>query len=391
MERKNIYLDYAATTPLHQRVYEAMKPYWHTNFGNASSVHQHGQIARSALEKARLTIANTLDCNASEIIFTGCGTESDNLAIRGVMWAAREMGRGNHLITSVIEHKAVLKTAKHLRDHHGFELSVIPVDEYGVVDLSILERSVRSDTVLVSIMSANNEIGTIQPVEEIGAIAKERGILFHTDAIQAASMWRWNLSQMPIDMISLSAHKFYGPKGVGILYLRKGIEIFPYLTGGGQENGLRGGTSMVPLAVGAAAALNIAAENGALNNQSQSGLRDRLIEGILSANGDDCILTGHPTKRLSNNASFAFRDLDGNELLMHLDINGISASSGSACLTGNPEPSEVLRAIGLDDAWSKGGLRLTVGKYTSESDIDFVLNVLPQVVRHMKVFSRRAL
>ena len=349
---RHIYLDHAATTPVRKEVVGAMQPFWGRYYGNPSSVHHAGQEARRALENARNIIAESLNATAGEIIFTGCGSESDNLALRGVMWAARATGRGNHLITCAIEHKAVLETAQQLRDLQGFDLTILPVIKSGRIDLAELEGSIRPDTVLISIMAANNEVGTLLPLAEIGQLAQKHGVLFHTDAVQAAALTDWDMQAMPIDLLSLSAHKFYGPKGIGILYARREVELVPALSGGAQEDGRRAGTANVPGAVGAAEALRLAMVERESNVAKYCKLRDRLIDGIMESIADDCILTGHPVERLANHASFAFKNVDGNDLVVHLDLAGIGASSGSACLTGDSEPSAVLQAMGLDPKWT---------------------------------------
>jgi len=382
--KKHIYLDHGASTPVHPQVMAAMLPHWTENYGNASSTHEYGRRAHRALEQSRQTIADLLGARPDEIIFTGCGSESDNLALRGVMWTARQSGDGNHLIISAIEHSAVLNTAVQLRDRHGFDLTILPVDRYGLVDVAQLEAAIRPDTALISIMAANNEVGTMQPLEEIGRLARARGVLFHSDAIQAIAVRRWDLAAMPIDLMSMAPHKFYGPKGFGILYARAGIELVTSLTGGGQENGRRAGTSNVPYAVGAAKAMQLAMAELDERNAHHQHLRDRLIDGLLTAFPDDCILTGHPTRRLPHNASFAFRNLSGNDLLMHLDVAGIAASSGSACKSGDPQPSRTLAAMGLGAAWTKGGLRLTVGRQNTEADVDYFLEVMPGIVQKMR-------
>lgn len=379
-EKRAIYLDHAASTPVDERVIMAMQPYWSEVYGNAGSAHGYGRSASQALETARQTVADLLHAQSSEIAFTGGGSESDNLALRGVMWAARQSGRGNHLITSAIEHAAVLTTAVQLRDLFGFDLTILPVDADGRVNPDDVAAAIRPDTVLISIMAANNEIGTLQPIVDIGRIAREWGVLFHTDAIQAAATTAWDMRVMPVDLLSITAHKFYGPKGVGVLYVRTGIELVSALTGGGQENGHRAGTVSVPLAVGVATALRLALENAPQRIAHYQSLRDRLINGILSAFADDCRLTGHPTARLPHNASFAFCGLNANELLMHLDVAGIAASSGSACKAGNPKPSTVLQALGLNAKWTIGGLRLTVGNQNTTEEIDYTLHVLGQIV-----------
>ncbi len=382
---KNIYLDHGATTPVHPQVIEAMLPYWTEHYGNPSSGHAYGRAAGFGLEEARRAIAGLLHAQPSEIVFTGCGTESDNLAIRGAMWAARANGLGNHLITSCIEHEAALETAAQLRDYFDFDLTILPVDEYGRVSPADAQAAIRPDTALISVMAANNEIGALQPIQEIGAIARDYGILFHTDAIQAAAVTRWNMEEMPIDLLSIAPHKFYGPKGVGILYARRGIELVPSLTGGGQEDGRRSGTVNVAFAVGAAKAFELAQAEMDERVAHYTALRDRLIQGVLAAiPPEEIVLTGHPDERLPHHASFALRRLSGNDLLMHLDMAGVSASSGSACKTGNPKPSPILEAIGLGPEWTSGGLRFTVGMQNTPEEIERVIAALPDVVAKLE-------
>jgi cysteine desulfurase len=380
MEKRQVYLDHGASTPVQPAVVEAMRPFWSEQYGNPSSHHDMGRQANLALEGARRTIANWLHAEPSEIVFTGCGSESDNLALRGVMLAARAAGRGNHFITSAVEHSAVLQTAVQLTELMGFEATILPVDGYGRISLTDLEAAIRPDTVLISIMAANNEVGTLQPIEAIGHLARERGILFHSDAVQAATTSAWDMRRQPVDLMSLAPHKFYGPKGIGILYVRQGVEIVPSLTGGGHENGRRAGTSNVAFAVGAATALDLCLSQRDAHTAHYQRLRDRLVDGLLAAFPEDCILTGHPSQRAPHNASFAFRNLNGNDLLMHLDMAGIAASSGSACKSGNPKPSAILQAMGLDDAWTKGGLRLTVGLQNTEDEIEYVLATMPGII-----------
>lgn len=385
----HIYLDHGASTPVHPQVIEKMVPFWTEHYGNPSSSHAHGRSAGFALDEARLTIAQLMNAQAKEIVFTGCGSESDNLAIRGVMWAARKNGMGNHLITSAIEHEAVIETAVQLRDQFNFDLTILGVDEYGRVSLEDVAAAIRPDTALISIMAANNEIGTMQPIQEIGTLARERGILFHTDAVQAAATTRWDMQTMPFDLISFAPHKFYGPKGVGILYVRDGIELISSLTGGGQENGRRSGTVNVAFAVGAAEAFKLAQENVEAHVAHYTSLRDRLIAGVLAAlSADEIILTGHPIERLPHHASFALKNMSGNDLLMHLDMAGVCASSGSACKTGDPKPSAILEMIGLEPAWAKGGLRFTVGSQNTQADIEHVIQAMPGVVEKVRKISR---
>jgi cysteine desulfurase len=390
-----IYFDHSATTPVDPAVVAAMLPYWTEQYGNPSSIHAHGRVAHQALSQARRTIAELLGAaHPHEIIFTGCGSESNNLALRGVMASARAAvtGQGGHLITSAIEHEAVLATAVQLRDYFGYGLTVVGVDEHGRVDPAAIAAAIRPDTRLISIMAANNEIGTLQPILEIGQIARDHGILFHTDAIQAAVAfdWPWQLKEQPIDLLSLAPHKFYGPKGVGILYVRQGVQLLPSLTGGGQEEGRRAGTSNVPLAVGAAKALEIALQRRTADRAHYQNLRDQLLTQFLALfPADSCRLTGHPdpAERLPHHASFAFRGLTGNDLLMQLDMLGVCASSGSACATGNPEPSPVLQAIGLPEAWTRGGLRLSLGRQNTAVEITYLLEQFPAAWQKLQMFA----
>lgn len=384
MKKKTIYLDHGASTPVHPQVIEAMLPYWTEHYGNPSSSHTYGRLAEQGLEQARQTFADLLHVQPKEIIFTGCGSESDNLALRGVMAHARANKRGNHLVTCVAEHEAVWKTAVHLRDYHNYDLTIIGVNQYGQIELDELKNALRDDTVLVSIMAANNEIGSLNPIEQIGALCHQRGILFHTDAIQAAAIQPWHLTQQPIDLMSIAPHKFYGPKGIGVLVVKEAVSLVSNLTGGEQENGHRAGTVNVPFAVGAAKAFSLAMQEREQRNKKYQQVRDQLIDGLLNQLPDDCILTGHPTERLPHHASFALRHVDANQLLMHLDMVGIAASSGSACKTGNPEPSKTLQAMGLTDEWTKSGLRLTVGLQTSPEDIAYVLAKLPPIVARLQ-------
>lgn len=381
---RQIYLDHAATSPVHPDVIEAMLPVWQTDFGNPSSMHRWGQNANHHLEEARRKVAQLLNASPKEIFFTGCGTESDNIALRGVMMAARQHGK-HHLITSIIEHSAILDTAKQLRDLHGFELTVLDVDSDGRVDPADVEAAiVAGETALISIMAANNEIGTVQDVGEFGRIARQHNIPFHTDAVQAISTTAWDMASMPIDLLSIAPHKFNGPKGVGILYKREGVDIVPVTTGGGQENKLRPGTENVAFAVGAAKALEIAQREREANVAKYTQLRDLLIDGLLGSLGDSVVLTGHRSERLPFTASFALRHLSGNDLLMHLDMAGVAASSGSACSVGNPKPSRILQAIGLGDEWTRGGLRLSVGRGVEERDIVYAVEKVVETVRRLE-------
>ncbi len=379
----NIYLDYAATTPVDERVTTAMQPYFTQVFGNPSSLHRFGQQAESALEKSRRELAGFLGAKPSEIIFTSCGSESDNLAIRGAAFAARQKSSANHLLISPIEHPAVLKTASQLADLHGFDLSFLPVDEYGMVSPADVRENLREDTFLVSVIHANNEIGTINPIAEIGEICRERGIPLHTDAVQSAAHFPLNVNSFKVDLMSLGAHKFYGPKGVGALYIRSGSELSPILTGGSQEFGQRAATQNIPLIVGMAKAFELVQiEHNERTNHIRP-LRDHLIKQVL-AKIPSSQLTGHPEERLANHASFVFEGVDGNLLISILDAAGFACSSGSACKTGDPEPSLVLTQLGYSSSWALGSLRVTLGKNTTAEEIDSFLKVLPGCIHQIR-------
>jgi cysteine desulfurase len=379
--KRLIYLDHAATTPVDPRVVEAMQPYWAGAFGNTASIHAVGRAALKGLEQARQTVADVLGCHPMEIVFTAGGTESDNLALRGAAWAAS--ARGRHIVTTPIEHHAVGATAEQLRDLHGFDVTFVDVDEYGCVDPDAIGRAIRPDTCLISVMYANNEVGTIQPLSTIGAIARRQGVPFHTDAVQAGGALGLSVERLNVDLLALSAHKFYGPKGVGVLYVRRGVELAPALTGGGHERGRRPGTANVAGAVGLATALKLAQQNRDGENARLSALRDRLIDGVL-ARVPEARLTGHPTGRLPNSASFAIRGVEGESVLLALDLEGICVSTGSACTTGEAEPSFVLTAMGLAHEWAVGSLRMTLGHLTEPEDIDTVLDVLPRIVARLR-------
>jgi len=379
----NIYLDYAATTPVDERVTAAMRPYFTQVFGNPSSLHRFGQQAESALEKSRRVLAGFLGAKPSEIIFTSCGSESDNLAIKGAAFAARQQSRANHLLISPIEHPAVLNTANQLADLHGFDLSFLPVDKYGRVSPTEVQKNLREDTFLVSVMDANNEIGTINPIAEIGGICRERGIYLHTDAVQSGAHSPLDVNSLNVDLLSLGAHKFYGPKGVGALYIRSGTDLSPMLTGGSQEFGQRAATENVPLIAGMAAAFELVQVEHDQRTNHILPLRDYLIKQILTKIPSSQ-LTGHPEERLVNHASFVFEGVDGNLLISILDGAGFACSSGSACKTGDPEPSSVLTHLGYSPSWALGSLRVTLGKDTTAEDIDSFLNVLPGCIHQVR-------
>jgi cysteine desulfurase len=382
-ERREIYLDHSASTPVDPKVVEAMMPYFTESYGNASGLHRQARASARALEGARRNVAEILGCKPKEVVFTSCGSESDNLAIRGVAWTSKSADRGQHLITSPIEHHAVSHTINHLCENFGFEQTVVPVDEYGLVNPDDVSRAIRPDTALISIIYANNEVGTIEPLAEIGAIARKRGIPFHTDAVQAGGYLDLNVDRLKVDMLSLSGHKFYAPKGVGMLYVRQGTRLQPQQTGGGHEGNRRAGTENVPYIVGLATALRLAQEERESENARLAALRDRLVDGVLAAI-PDAQLTGHPEQRLPGHASFVFPGVEADGLLMHLDMAGVCAASGSACTTGMPEPSDVLLAMGVEYTLALGALRLTLGRSTTQADVDYALEILPGIVEKLR-------
>lgn len=385
MTNRTIYLDHAATTALDPHVLEAMLPYFTQQPGNPSSIHHPGRIALQALDDAREVVALALGAKLREIIFTGGGSEANNLAIKGVALAQQQRGRGNHIITSAIEHHAVLHAVEYL-EQFGFTATILPVDAHGFVRPDDLRAALRADTVLVSIMYANNEIGVIQPVAELGAICREHGVPFHTDAVQALGSLPVNVQDLNVDLLSLTAHKFYGPKGVGALYVRRGTPLLPQLNGGGQERRRRAGTENVPGIVGLAAALSLAEEQRDWYANHCATLRDRLIDGIL-----ECIpgtrLNGDRAQRLPNNANLAFDYIEGESMLLLLDQQGICASSGSACTSGSLDPSHVLTALGLTPEQAVSSVRFTVGKAVTPADIDRVLELLPGMVAQLRAVS----
>ncbi|MBN2116385.1 MAG: cysteine desulfurase [Anaerolineales bacterium] len=374
-----IYLDYSATTPVDPRVVDAMTPYFSDSFGNPSSVHRYGQVAEAAIDSARETVASILHCRPDEIIFTSCGSESDNLALRGAAYAVRAKTGAKWILAARVEHPAVTRTLLHLEKYDGFLIKWLDVDEYGMVTPEAVSRAIGDGTALVSVMYANNEIGTINPIEEIAGICRAKDVLFHTDAVQAAAYLPVDVQALGVDLLSLGAHKFYGPKGVGALYVRKGTPLVAQLTGGGQEFSLRAGTQNVPYIVGFAEALRLTNKEREQRVTHVKPLRDQIIETVLETIPDSR-LTGHLEARLPQHASFAFKDVDGNLLLTLLDAAGFACSSGSACKTGNPEPSEVMNAIGLAREWGLGSLRVTLGIHTTTMDVDSFLNVLPGLV-----------
>ncbi|MBC7264618.1 MAG: cysteine desulfurase NifS [Chloroflexi bacterium] len=381
---KTIYMDHAATTPVDPRVVEAMLPYFTQKYGNASSIYALGREAHAAMEEARSRIAAILNADPKEIIFTSCGTESDNLAIRGVAWANRD--KGNHIISSPIEHHAVGHTLEQLHKLWGYEITYVPVDRYGVVDPDDVGRAITDKTVLITIMYANNEIGTIEPIAEIAKVAQAKKIPFHTDAVQAGGALDLDVKKLGVDLMSLSAHKFYGPKGIGLLYAKRFTKLVPTQTGGSHERNRRAGTENIPYIVGMAKALELAQNAREEINRHVQALRDRLIQGVLSTI-PDVLLTGHPTQRLPNSASFVFKGVEGESILLNLDLQGVAASSGSACTSASLEPSHVLLALGLPPEICHGSLRLTLGKDNTEADVEYVLSILPGIVEKLRAMS----
>lgn len=378
-----IYLDYSASTPIDPLVLEKMRPFLETRFGNPSSIHWYGQQAEAAVEEARDTIASILNCAPSEIIFTSGGTESDNLALRGAALIARKNRSADHLLISPVEHHAVTRTAQQLADWFGFDLEYLPVDQFGMVDPDDVRRKIRPTTAIVSVIYANNEIGTVNPMAQIGAICQDQGIPLHTDAVQAAAHLSLDVRKLNIDLLSLGAHKFYGPKGVGVLFKHQHLNLLPVQTGGGQEQSLRAGTHNVAYIVGMAAALEIAQAEQISASASYRAFRDHM-EGSILEEVSGSQLTGHPTHRLPNHSSFVFEKINGNKLLMMLDLAGFACSSGSACKTGNPEPSDVLMAIGMPSDLALGSLRITTGKWTTTRQIDRFLDKLPAIINRCR-------
>jgi cysteine desulfurase len=377
-----VYMDYAATTPVDPRVFKAMKPYFSEKYGNSVSLHKQGREAKEALEQSRKTIAEMINAKPNELIFMSSATESTNMALKGIAFANRK--KGKHIVTSKIEHHCVLEPARWL-EKQGFEITRLPVDKFGFIDMEQLEEAIRKDTILVSIMHANNEIGTIQDIEKIGKICKEKGVYFHSDAAQSFGKIPIDTKKMNLDLLSISSHKMYGPKGVGGLYIRKGTKIETLLHGGGHEFKKRSSTVNVAGIVGFAEAARIQKKEMASDAKNQTELRDKLINELLKI--DDAHLNGHPTKRLPNNASFWFAYIEGESLLLQLDMNGVSASTGSACSSESLEASHVLLAIGLKPQEAHGSLRLTLGKYTTNEDVDYVLEVVPKAVERLRQIS----
>ena len=387
MEPREVYLDNSATTRVDPRVTEAMLPYFSERYGNPNSLHRLGREAREAVDAARAKVAALINAEPTDIIFTGAGSEADNLAIKGAAWALRERGKGNHIITSAIEHHAILDTVKWL-GKMGFEYTILPVDSRGMVSPEELEKAIRPDTILATIMAANNEIGTIQPVRALGEVCRAHGVMFHTDGVQAAGHIKMDVKELPIDMMTMAAHKMYGPKGLGALYVRRGIKLIPTLHGGGQEFGLRSGTENVPGIVGFGKAAEIAKERlDAGEDKKLAALRDYLIDGVLSRIPKSQLTGAAGDERLPFHASFTIKYIEGEGMLLLLDAAGIAASSGSACTSGSLEPSYVLLATGLDHATAHGSVRMTMSHETTKADIDYVLEQFPKIVEKLRAMS----
>ena len=380
---KQIYLDYAATTPTHPDVLQAMLPYFSDIFGNPSAIYSYGQKAKGAIEEARSKVAELISARDEEIVFTSGGTEADNFAIKGIAHASES--RGNHIITSSIEHHAVLETCKFL-EKKGFLVTYLPVDEYGLVSVDDISNAITDKTVLISIMYANNEIGTIEPIAEIGKLAREAGISFHTDAVQAAGHIPVDVNELGVDLLSMSAHKLYGPKGVGALYIRKGTKLVPFMHGGGQEKKRRASTENVPGIVGFGKAAELSRQEMHEETQRLTHLRNMLIKRLMNKI-DHVHLNGHPQKRLPNNVNISVDFVEGESMLLNLDLEGICASTGSSCSSSSLEASHVLLATELPHEQAHGSLRFTLGKWTSEDDIDRVLEVLPKIISRLRAMS----
>jgi cysteine desulfurase len=380
---KRIYIDYAATTPTHPDVVKAMSPYFSEIFGNPSSIHSCGQEARTAVEAARGKLADFIGARPEEVVFTSGGTESDNYAVKGVAYANE--ARGNHIIISSVEHHAVLEPC-HFLEQHGFKITALPVDKFGMVDPADVKKAITPKTILVSVMHASNEVGTIQPIAEIGKITREAGVYLHTDAVQTVGHIPINVNQLNVDLLSLSGHKLYGPKGIGAIYIRKGTKLTPFMHGGGQEDGRRGSTYNVPGIVGLGKAVEIAAQEMDTEAERLVRYRDRLISGVLQKI-DYVQLNGHPSKRLPNNINVSISFVEGEATLVSLDIENICASTGSACSSESMEPSHVLTAMQIPAEQARCSLRFTLGKWTTDQEIDRVLNVLPDITSKLRAMS----
>ena len=383
---KRIYLDHNATTPVHPEVVKAMMPFYGEVFGNPSSLHSFGRAARKAVEDGRCTIAEFLGASPDEIVFTSGGTEADNLAVKGTAFALKSAGKkGGHIITSSIEHHAVLNACRYL-EKKGFRVTYLPVDEYGIVNIDELVKAIDGETFLITVMHANNETGTIEPLGEIGEIAKKKNILFHTDAVQSVGKVPFKVDDFNLDMLSLSGHKLYGPKGIGVLYIRKGTKLESILQGGHHERNRRAGTENVPGIVGLAKAVEIAGLEMKKENKRVKKIRDRLYSGIMNSI-KDVKLNGHPEKGLPTTLNLSFKYVEGESIILNLDLKGVAVSSGSACTSGTLEPSHVLTAMGVEPSVSQGSVRFSLGRDNKEEDIDFLVKELPPIIKKLREMS----
>ena len=382
MDRK-IYLDHNATTPVHPEVLEAMLPFYKEVFGNSSSIHSFGREAKVALEESREKVAKLLNVYPLEVYFTSGGTESDNLAVKGVAWANRK--KGNHIITSQIEHHAVLESCKFL-EREGFEITYLPADRYGLVDPDELKKNIKKETILISIMHANNEVGTIEPIEELSKIAKENGVYFHTDAVQSTGKIKIDVNRLGVDLLSLSAHKFYGPKGVGALYIRRGVRLTPLAHGGHHEKARRAGTENIAGIVGLAKALEIANRDMEKEDKRLKNLSERFFEKI-KEQISDVYLNGHPELRIPNTLNLSFKGVEGESIILSLDLKGIAVASGSACTSGSLEPSHVLSAMGVAPDLAQSSLRFSFGRSNTIDDVDYVVEILPEIISRLRAMS----
>jgi len=380
---KRVYLDHSATTPVHPEVLEAMLPYYKDKFGNASSIHQFGRDAKDALEQSREAVAKVINAASSEVYFTSGGTESDNLALKGTALANKN--KGKHIMTSQIEHHAVLESCKFLKKE-GYDVTYLPVDKYGLVDPGVLRENIRKDTILISIIHANNETGTIQPIEELGKIARENGIYFHSDTVQAFGKIPLDVQKMGIDMLSVSAHKLYGPKGVGAIYIRKGTRISSLVHGGHHERARRAGTENVPGIVGLAKAAEIASKDMETQHQHLKNLTESFLKK-LSEKIPDVFLNGHPEKKFAGTLNISFKGVEGESIILSLDMKGVAVASGSACTSGALEPSHVLSAMRIDPALAQSSIRFSFGRENTMEDVDYVVEVLPAIIQRLRSMS----
>lgn len=384
MEKRNVYMDHAATTYVKQEVVEAMIPYFTEKFGNPSSIYSHARVTNMAIDESRESIAKAINGDRREIFFTGGGSEADNWAIKGIAYAYKN--KGNHIITTTIEHHAVLHACEYL-EKHGFEVTYLPVDEKGLVNVEDFRNAIKESTILATIMFANNEIGSIQPIKEIGEICKDKGVIFHTDAVQAVGHIPVDVKELNVDLLSMAAHKFYGPKGVGALYVRKGIRIHNLIHGGGQERNRRAGTENIPAIIGMAKALELAIEGMDEENKKLCAQRDKMIEEILAKVPYSRLNGPTGEKRLPGNVNITFEFIEGESILLMLDAKGIAASSGSACTSGSLDPSHVLLAIGLPHEIAHGSLRLSLGEKTTNEDVEYVIDVVPEIIERLRMMS----